>query len=81
MTTGDGYRWVDHLIENRYAPRSIKDVWFAALSATAAFMVERRKLGQNPFLRLKVRSDKAGPPLPKHSNSRRAKDSRPKRRG
>ena len=59
MTTGDGYNWIDRLIENKYAHKSIKDVWVAALSATAGFMVERRKLDQNPFLRLKVREDKS----------------------
>ena len=59
MTTSDGYKWVDHLIESKYAPKSIKDVWVAALSATAGFMVERRKLDQNPFLRLRVREDKS----------------------
>ncbi|WMT76319.1 DUF6538 domain-containing protein [Bradyrhizobium sp. Ash2021] len=59
ITTGDGYDWIDRLIENKYAHKSIKDVWVAALSATAGFMVERRKLDQNPFLRLKVREDKS----------------------
>ncbi len=59
MTTGDGYNWVDRLIEDKYAHKSIKDVWVAALSATAGFMVERRKLDQNPFLRLTVREDKS----------------------
>jgi integrase len=59
MSTADGYKWVDHLIENKFAHKSIKDVWVAALSATAGFMVERRKLDQNPFLRMKVREDKS----------------------
>jgi integrase len=59
MTTADGYEWADHLIQKKYAHKSIKDVWLAALSATAGFMVERRKLDQNPFLRLKVRGDKS----------------------
>jgi hypothetical protein len=60
MTTADGYEWADHLIEKEYAHKSIKDVWLAALSATAGFMVERRKLDQNPFLRLKVRERQVG---------------------
>lgn len=55
VTTADGYRWVDHLIEEGYARKSIRDVWVAALSATAGFMVERRKLPQNPFRGIKVR--------------------------
>ncbi|OSJ32167.1 hypothetical protein BSZ19_20240 [Bradyrhizobium japonicum] len=59
MTTADGYKWIDHLVEQKFAVKSIRDVWIAALSATAGFMVERRKLDQNPFLRLKVREDKS----------------------
>ena len=59
MTTADGYDWIDELMAKKIAPKSIKDVWIAALSATAGFMVERRKLDQNPFLRMKVRDDKS----------------------
>ncbi|MDP3074883.1 DUF6538 domain-containing protein [Bradyrhizobium sp.] len=58
MSTADGYRWADHL-RDKFAHESIKNVWLAALSATAGFMVERRELDQNPFLRLKVREDKS----------------------
>jgi hypothetical protein len=54
MATADGYRWADHLVEG-YARKSVRDVWIAALSATAGFMVERRKLAQKPLLRIKVR--------------------------
>jgi integrase len=59
LTTADGYKWIDHLIEKKYAHRSIKNVWIAALSATAGFMVERRRLDQNPFLRMTVREDRS----------------------
>jgi integrase len=62
MTTADGYKWIDHLIAKKFAHKSIKDVWIAALSATAGFMVERRELDQNPFLRMTVREDKSGHP-------------------
>lgn len=57
MKTADGYRWVDHLIEKGFARKSIRDVWIASLSATAGFMVERRKLDQNPFHRIRVRDE------------------------
>jgi hypothetical protein len=60
MTTADGFKWIDHLIAQKFARKSIKDVWIAALSATAGFMVERRRLDQNPFLRMTVREDKSG---------------------
>jgi hypothetical protein len=36
MATADGYRWADHLVEEGYARKSVRDVWIAALSATAA---------------------------------------------
>jgi integrase len=62
MTTADGYKWIDHLIERKFARKSIKDVWIAALSATAGFMVERRRLDQNPFMRMTVREDRTGNP-------------------
>jgi hypothetical protein len=55
MTTADGYRWVDQLVEEDYARKAVRDVWIASLSATAGFMVERRKLAQNPFRGIKVR--------------------------
>jgi hypothetical protein len=55
MAIADGYRWADHLVEEGYARKSVRNVWIAALSATAGFMVERRKLAQKPLLRIKVR--------------------------
>jgi integrase len=55
IKTSDGYDWVDHLIEKKIPQDSIRKVWIAALSATASFMVERRKLDQNPFLGIRVR--------------------------
>lgn len=56
MTSDDAYRWADHLDKVRkIAKKSIKDVWIASLSATAGFMVERRKLTQNPFAGIRVR--------------------------
>ncbi|PZA10763.1 hypothetical protein DNX69_15560 [Rhodopseudomonas palustris] len=57
MTTADGYKWVDHLVEKGFARKSIRDVWIAALSATAGFMVERRKLDLNAFRGIRVRED------------------------
>lgn len=57
IKTSDGYDWVDHLIEKDVPRDSIRKVWLAALSATAGFMVERRKLDQNPFLGIRVRDD------------------------
>jgi hypothetical protein len=62
MTTDDGYSWMDHLTEQGFAKKSIRDVWIASLSATAGFMVERRKLAQNPFRGIKVRDVKEGRP-------------------
>ena len=59
MTTADGYRWADHLQAEGYAEKSIRDVWIASLSATAGFMVERRLLDQNPFVRIRVRNSAA----------------------
>jgi integrase len=58
MTTDDGYRWVDHLIELRVAKKSVRDVWIASLKATASFMVERRKLDRNPFAGIRIRGVK-----------------------
>lgn len=59
MTTADGYRWADHLKAEGYAEKSIRDVWIASLSATSGFMVERRLLDQNPFVRIRVRNSAA----------------------
>jgi integrase len=59
IKTSDGYDWVDHLIEKKIPRDSIRKVWIAALSATAGFMVERRKLDQNPFLGIRVRDEDA----------------------
>ncbi|TKT71414.1 hypothetical protein YH63_008310 [Afipia massiliensis] len=59
MTTADGYKWADHLKAEGYAEKSIRDVWIASLSATAGFMVERRRLAQNPFLQIRVRNSVA----------------------
>jgi hypothetical protein len=55
VTTRLGYDWVDYLIEKKIPQDSIRKVWIASLSATASFMVERRKLDQNPFLGIRVR--------------------------
>jgi hypothetical protein len=55
MTTNDGYRWADHLIDLGYDRGSVRLVWIAALSATAGFMVERRRLAQNPFRGIVIR--------------------------
>jgi integrase len=59
IKTSDGYDWVDHLIGKKIPRDSIRKVWIAALSATASFMVERRKLDQNPFLGIRVRDEDA----------------------
>jgi site-specific recombinase XerD len=59
IKTSDGYDWVDHLTEKKIPRDSIRKVWIAALSATAGFMVERRKLEQNPFLGIRVRDEDA----------------------
>ncbi|MHC2624005.1 hypothetical protein ACVIW2_006037 [Bradyrhizobium huanghuaihaiense] len=55
IKTSHGYDWVDHLIGKDVPRDSIRKVFIAALSATAGFMVERRKLEQNPFLGIRVR--------------------------
>jgi hypothetical protein len=56
MTTDDGYRWADHLIDHGYNRNSVRLVWIAALSATASFMVERRRPGaHNPFRGIVIR--------------------------
>lgn len=57
VTTNDGYRWADHLIDKDYARNSVRLVWIAALSATAGFMVERRRLAQNPFRGIVIRDE------------------------
>jgi hypothetical protein len=59
IKTSDGYDWVDHLIGKKIPRDSIRKVWIAALSATTGFMVERRKLDQNPFLGIRVRDEDA----------------------
>jgi hypothetical protein len=56
MTTKDGYLWIDRL-RNKYPQKSIKDVWIAALKATAGYFVERTQLDVNPFAGMKVRKD------------------------
>ncbi|MGY8710529.1 hypothetical protein RAD16_32740 [Bradyrhizobium sp. 18BD] len=56
MTSDDAYRWADHLIDKDYARNSVRLVWIASLSATAGFMVERRRPGaHNPFRGIVVR--------------------------
>jgi hypothetical protein len=61
MTADNAYLWVDHLDKVlKIAKKSIKDVWIASLSATAGFMVERRKLTQNPFAGIRVRGTDGG---------------------
>lgn len=62
MTTEDGYKWMDHLIEQGFIEKSVRDVWLASLSATAGFMVERRKTTINPFRGIKVRNVRDGKP-------------------
>lgn len=57
IKTSDGYDWVDRLIERKIPRDSIRKVWIAALSAAAGFLVERRKLDQNPFLGIRVRDE------------------------
>lgn len=59
IKTSDGYDWIDHLIGKKIPRDSIRKVWLAALSATASFQVERRKLDQNPFLGIRVRDEDA----------------------
>lgn len=59
IKTSHGYDWVDHLIAKKIPRDSIRKVFIAALSATAGFMVERRKLDQNPFLGIRVRDEDA----------------------
>jgi hypothetical protein len=59
VTTDDGYRWVDHLVEQGVSKKSVRDVWVASLKAVASFMVERRKLEKNPFAGIRIRGVKA----------------------
>ncbi|WP_130584089.1 hypothetical protein [Bradyrhizobium sp. Leo170] len=76
IRTSDGYDWVDHLIAKKIPRDSIRKVWIAALSATAGFMVERRKLDQNPFLGIRVRDEDAS------ENAEREKEQKePPRKG
>lgn len=56
MTNEDGYSWADHLVDQGYNRKSVRLVWIASLSATAGFLVERRKPGaHNPFRGIVVR--------------------------
>jgi hypothetical protein len=56
MSNEDGYRWADHLVDKGYNRKSVRLVWIASLSATAGFMVERRRAGaHNPFRGIVVR--------------------------
>jgi integrase len=64
MTKAQGYDWINHLRKKGIAHKSIKDVWIAALSATAGFMVEQTKLDANPFSGMKVRKNGATPQEP-----------------
>lgn len=75
IKTSDGYDWVDHLIGKQTPRNSIRKVWIAALSATAGFMVERRKLDQNPFLGIRVRDEDAS------ENAEQEKQKEPPRKG
>ena len=59
MTKDDAYRWVDHLTDKDIAKKSIREVWIASLRAVAGFQVERGKIGENPFARIRVRGVKA----------------------
>jgi integrase len=59
MTRDDAYRWVDHLTDKDIAKKSIREVWIASLRAVAGFQVERGKIGENPFVRIRVRGVKA----------------------
>ena len=58
VTTDDGYRWADHLIERGVTKKSVRDVWIASLKATAGFLVERRKIEKNPFAGIRIRGVK-----------------------
>jgi hypothetical protein len=61
MTTDDGYRWMDHLVDGLgLARKSVRDVWIASLKAVAGYMVERRRIPANPFLGIRVRKVKSG---------------------
>lgn len=55
VTSDDGIRWMDHLIAEKFAAKSVRDVWLASIKATAGFMVERRQLKVNPFAGVRVR--------------------------
>jgi integrase len=58
VTPDDGIRYMDHLLAEGFAAKSVRDVWLASLKATAGFMVERRQLKTNPFLGIRVRGVK-----------------------
>ncbi len=76
ITTTEGYRWIDHLRKKGFAQKSIKDVWIAALAATAGFMVERTLLDVNPFLGMKVRKND-----PSSAAARNVEPTTPPRKG
>ncbi|MET4322581.1 DUF6538 domain-containing protein [Bradyrhizobium sp. RT5a] len=56
MKTTDAYRWINSL-RKTYPQKSIRDVWIAAIKATAGYFVEQTKLDVNPFAGIKVRKD------------------------
>jgi integrase len=58
VTADDGIRYMDYLIDEGFAAKSVRDVWLASLKATAGYMVERRQLKANPFLGIRVRGVK-----------------------
>lgn len=56
MTSDDAYAWGDHLIDQDYNRNSIRLVWIASLSATAGWLIERRRRGaHNPFRGIVIR--------------------------
>lgn len=68
MTSDDAYAWADHLIDRGYNRNSVRLVWIASLSATAGWLIERRRRGaHNPFRGIVIRDvveNKPGEPLP-----------------
>lgn len=58
VSADDGIRYMDHLLAEGFAAKSVRDVWLASLKATAGFMVERRQLKTNPFIGIRVRGVK-----------------------
>jgi len=59
ITTDDAYRWVDHLIAQGQARKTVRDVWIASLKAVANYLVERGRLDVNPFAKVRVRGVKS----------------------